>query len=139
MYGFWAKKMRFWTGNGAKFVRVYEKPPATSRWRKLTKKGRCPLSSQQKKRERALEKRDRDGYPGLISLTEIYPFEEFLRAKGWHSAVTSGNELLHVYRRIGEEIVVRFDEKSRKTTTSRHGMCLWYDWQIFYKEDERHE
>lgn len=99
-----------------------------------------PLSSQQKRQERALEKRDRDGYPGLVGLMEIYSFEDFLtRVKDWHSAVTQGNELLHVYRRIGEEIIVRFNEKSKKTTISRHGMCLWYDWQIFYKEDEHRD
>jgi len=40
-----------------------------------------PLSSQQKKQERLLAKRDADGYPGLIPLEEIYHFEDFLIVK----------------------------------------------------------
>ena len=71
-----------------------------------------PLSSQQKKQERLLAKRDADGYPGLIPLEEIYHFEDFLtNERDWHSAVTQGRELLHVYRRAGEEIIVWFKEK----------------------------
>lgn len=84
------------------------------------------LSSRQKKQERTLEKRDRDGYPGLIPIGEVYGFEQFLtRERDWHSAITSGNELMHVYRRVGEEVIVWFKEKPRTTIDApRHGPLL---------------
>lgn len=93
------------------------------------------LTSKQKKQERTLEKRDRDGYPGLIPLCEIYGFEQFLtRERDWHSAVTSGNELMHVYRHVGEEIIVWFN--GRATATSRHGMGLYYCYLTFSKRKD---
>ena len=103
------------------------------------------LASRQKKQDRQLERRDADGYPGLVTLKEVYSFEEFLtQERDWHSAVTTGNELLHVYRHTGEEIVVRFKERPRTTVTSRHGMALYYCYLTFsrkkdayYVEDER--
>ena len=51
-------------------------------------------------------------------------------------SITEGRELLHVRRNKGEEIVVVFNEKKHQTTTTRRGMVLWYDWQIFWKENE---
>lgn len=94
-----------------------------------------PLSSQQKKQEKLLARRDADGYPGLIPLSEIYHFEDFLtHERDWHSAVTSGAELLHVYRHVGEEIVVWFN--GRKTVTSRHGMGLYYCYLTFSKRKD---
>lgn len=99
------------------------------------------LSSRQKKQERTLEKRDRDNYPGLIPLGEVYGFEQFLtQERDWHSAITSGNELMHVYRRIGEEIVVWYEERPRATKTSRHGMGLYYCYLTFSeRKDIYHE
>ena len=96
-----------------------------------------PLSSQQKKQERLLAKRDADGYPGLIPLEEIYHFEDFLtNERDWHSAVTQGRELLHVYRRTGEEIIVWFKEKPRTTVTTRHGMGLYLCYLTFSKRKD---
>ena len=92
------------------------------------------MSSQRKRQERALEKRMNDGYPGLVLLEDLYDFEQFLATKGWRSGITEGRELMHVHRNKGEEIVVVFNEKKHQTTTSRRGMVLWYDWQIFWKE-----
>ena len=96
-----------------------------------------PLSSQQKKQERALAKRDSDGYPCLIPLAEIYPFEDFLtHERDWHSCVTQGNELLHVYRRTGEEIIVWYSERPKGTVTTRHGMGRYYCYLTFSKRKD---
>lgn len=93
-----------------------------------------PLSSQQKKQEKLLARRDADGYPGLIPLKEIYHFEDFLtHERDWHSAVTQGRELLHVYRHAGEEIIVWYKEKPRTTVTTRRGMGLYYCYLTFSK------
>ena len=99
------------------------------------------LTSKQKKQERTLEKRDRDGHQGLIPLCEVYGFEQFLtRERDWHSAITSGNELMHVYRRVGEEVIVWFKEKPRTTITTRHGMGLYYCYLTFSeRKDIYHE
>lgn len=75
------------------------------------------------------------GWLGLVKLAEIYSFEQYLiQKKHFIPCVTSGTELLRVRRRKNEFIVVLFDEKHRKTLTDRHGMVLWYDFQIFGKD-----
>lgn len=95
------------------------------------------MASRQKKQERALERRDADGYPGLIPLCEIYGFEMFLTTeRDWHSAVPRGNELMRVYRHKGEEISVWFKERPRTTVTTRHGMCLYYCYLTFSKRED---
>ena len=95
------------------------------------------MASRQKKQERLLERRDADGYPGLIPLSEIYHFEDFLtHEKDWHSAVTSGAELLHVYRRKGEEVTVEYQERLRRTVTSRHGMAPYYCYLTFSRKKD---
>lgn len=103
------------------------------------------MASRQKKQERSNERRCDGGYPRLVPLKEIYDFEDFLtHERDWHSAVTSGAELLHVYRRKGEEVTVEYQERLRRTVTSRHGMALYYCYLTFsrkkdayYVEDER--
>ncbi|MDY6268569.1 MAG: hypothetical protein SPL39_06310 [Selenomonadaceae bacterium] len=95
------------------------------------------MASRQKKQDRQLERRDADGYPGLVPLKEIYGFELFLTTeRDWHSSVTHGSELLHVYRRTGEEIVVWFKERPRTTVTTRHGMGLYYCYLTFSKRKD---
>lgn len=95
------------------------------------------LASRQKKQDRQLERRDADGYPGLVTLKEVYSFEEFLtQERDWHSAVTSGAELLHVYRRKGEEVTVEYQERLRRTVTSRHGMALYYCYLTFSRKKD---
>lgn len=96
-----------------------------------------PLAGRQKKEERRLERRAAGGYPGLIPLEEIPYFEEFLtQERDWHSAVTQGNELMHVYRRVGEEVIVWFSEKPRTTITTRHGMVLYHCYLTFSKRKD---
>ena len=47
---------------------------------------------------------------------------------------------MHVYRRIGEEIVVWFEERPRATITTRHGMGLYYCYLTFSeRKDIYHE
>ena len=47
---------------------------------------------------------------------------------------------MHVYRRIGEEVIVWFKEKPRTTITTRHGMGLYYCYLIFgERKDIYHE
>lgn len=95
------------------------------------------MASRQKKQEKALARRDEGGYPGLVPLKEIYPFEDFLtHERDWHSCVTEGNELLHVKRNEGEEIIVWYKEKPRKTVTTRRGMGLYYCYLTFSKRKD---
>ena len=102
------------------------------------------LSSKQK---RELDKQGRRidaGFPGLIALDDIYGFGQFLTTeREWHSSVTSGNELLHVYWHT-REIVVSYSETKHRTVVhtlidgrkcgSQHGMSLYYAYTIFYKQ-----
>ena len=93
------------------------------------------MASRQKKQDRSNERRCDGGYPGLVPLKEIYDFEDFLtHERDWHSAVTSGAELLHVYRHVGEEVIVWFN--GRKTATTRHGMGLYYCYLTFSKRKD---
>ena len=83
--------------------------------------------------------REQDGWPRLVTLKDIYPFEMFLESRGWHSAVTRGNELLRVYLpNSPKEIIVKYNEARRWTTVNcRHGMALWYAYDIFHREEWR--
>ncbi|MCI7540606.1 MAG: hypothetical protein MSA50_08470 [Veillonellaceae bacterium] len=97
------------------------------------------MSSEQKRQLKRLEKREQDGWPCLVTLKDIYPFEMFLESRGWHSAVTRGNELLRVYLpNSPKEIIVKYNEARRWTTVNcRHGMALWYAYDIFHREEWR--
>ena len=97
------------------------------------------MSSEQKRQQKRLEKREQDGWPKLVTLRDIYPFEMFLESRGWHSAVTSGSELLRVYLpNSPKEIIIKYSSAHRYTTINcRHGMVLWYDYDIFHKENWR--
>lgn len=98
------------------------------------------MSSQQKRQEKTQERRAQDGYPGLVELRDIYAFEQYLtQKKDWHSCVTEGNELMRVYRRKDEFVCVSFSEKTHRTATSRHGMCLWYSFINFGKDDSNEQ
>ena len=93
------------------------------------------MSSQQKKREKALEKREREGWPGLVELGDVYGFEWFLtHERPWRAAVPDGDELMRVT--WGEHvIVVRYDAQKRKTIVNRRwAMVLYHDYLIFHKE-----
>lgn len=75
------------------------------------------------------------GWLGLVKLAEIYNFEQYLiQKKHFRACVPSGAEIIRVRRRKDEFIIVAFDEKHRQTLTDRHGMVLWYDFQIFGKD-----
>ena len=93
------------------------------------------LSSQQKKREKALEKREREGWPGLVALGDVYGFEWFLtHERPWRAAVPQGEELIHVAWGT-REITVRFDARIKKTVVNcRNAMTLWYAYDVFHKE-----
>ena len=55
----------------------------------------------------------------------------------WHSAVTQGRELLHVYWGA-KEIIVKYSESKKRTPINcRHGMALWYAFEIFYRDEWR--
>ena len=75
------------------------------------------------------------GWFGLVKLQDIYEFEQFLiERKHFHPCATSGAEFMRVRRHKNEFIVVLFDERHRMTLTDRHGMVLWYDFQVFGKD-----
>ena len=90
-----------------------------------------------KKILRDAERRERAGWPGLVKLKDIYDFEMFLtRERGWHSAVTQGNELMHVYG-YGRELIVWFDASTRRTKVNcRRVMALWYAYDTFHRKDD---
>jgi len=81
------------------------------------------------------ERHERDGWPGLVRLKDIYDFELFLvHNRGWHSAITSGTELLHVYG-YGKELIVRWNPAKRRTQINcRRLMALWYTFETFYRK-----
>lgn len=122
------------------FVRQISNPAPFLTLQHLERKDMFP-NIPKKKQEKLLARRDADGYPGLIPLKEIYHFEDFLtHERDWHSAVTQGRELLHVYRHAGEEVIVWFKEKPRTTITTRHGMGLYYCYLTFSeRKDIYHE
>ena len=51
------------------------------------------MSSEQKRQLKRLEKREQDGWPRLVTLKDIYPFEMFLESRGWHSQIQRGPPL----------------------------------------------
>ena len=53
--------------------------------------------------------------------------------RGWKPCVTGGSCLMRVMR-DGRVIEVLWDPAKRKTRTSRYGMVLWYDFQIFERD-----
>ena len=87
-----------------------------------------------KKMLQVAEKRERDGWPRLVPLSDIYGFEYFLtHYRPWRTAMTQGNELLHVYFG-GREIIVWYDEKKGTRINCRRGMALWYAYETFHRE-----
>ena len=75
---------------------------------------------------------ERIGWIGLVRLRDVYDFECFLMRRGGKACVADGTCLLRVLR-DGRVIEVHWDPNRRKTCTSRYGMVLWYDFQIFEK------
>ena len=98
------------------------------------------MSSQEKRRERRWDRIEREGWLGLVPLRDIYDFELFLvHNRGWHSAVTSGIELLHVYG-YGKELVVSWNPTKRRTKLNcRRLMALWHTYDTFYRKDGQNE
>ena len=73
------------------------------------------------------------GWIGLVRLRDVYDFECYLARRGWKPCVTGGSCLMRVMR-DGRVIEVLWDPSKRKTRTSRYGMVLWYDFQIFERD-----
>ncbi len=69
------------------------------------------------------------GWIGLVRLRDVYDFECYLARRGWKPCVTGGSCLMRVMR---DEVL--WDPAKRKTRTSRYGMVLWYDFQIFERD-----
>lgn len=86
------------------------------------------------KKQKQLEREHEEyGWFGLVRLEDIYDFECFLQGRGWKACIAEGSCLMWV-QRSGCSIVVTWDAEHRKTLTSRHGMVLWYDYQIFGRD-----
>ena len=73
------------------------------------------------------------GWIGLVRLRDVYDFECYLARRGWKPCGPGGGCLLRVLR-DGRVIEVLWDPAKRKTRTSRYGMVLWYDFQIFERD-----
>jgi len=80
-----------------------------------------------------MSEHEKFGWFGLVRLRDVYDFECYLMQRGWKPCVTLGRSLMRVMR-DGRIIEVVWDDTKRQTLTSRYGMVLWYDFQIFERD-----
>jgi len=95
--------------------------------------GMVPMKTSARKEKRLMAEHERFGWFGLVRLRDVYEFECYLMQRGWKPCVTLGRSLMRVMR-DGRIIEVVWDSEKRQTLTSRYGMVLWYDFQIFEKD-----
>ena len=95
--------------------------------------GMVPMKTSARKEKRLMAEHERFGWFGLIRFRDVYEFECYFMQRGWKPCVTLGRSLMRVVR-DGRIIEVVWDPEKRQTLTSRYGMVLWYDFQIFEKD-----